>query len=383
MKGNYYDNFVAEAEKFVSMPVDFGKIPSHEQYIDYDISKQRLSHVLQESLENLDKLLITFDNNWNSDNGKKFWFTNYNDLLRNLRTLVWEKNIKTYLVDNPESYLWTEVGLDMFLKKENVKKATNKADIQFFEVNKLIADSTHLFILGNADTLNRINNGSINVFITGIEQVFKNTNDLELYVNVLKDSAKAHNKYFFPILYTPTAKNHDNLYIMDNMRSNVLNISPQRSALACMHCGLCSDVCPVQGFAGADAYDNIFSGPFANVVLPFLENVEDYGFVSSACTLCGNCEKVCPVSIPLRHLILQNRHYLFEKNKMSFSEKKQIKQIGKQLSSRSKMNKMSLLKKLAFRRMMSKKARRNRKYQAFAKNSFNQQYLKNLKEKYK
>ncbi|MBR4804414.1 MAG: lactate utilization protein [Bacteroidales bacterium] len=386
MKGSYYDNFLSEtraAAENKSWQKQENPVVDTEFYSDYNIAKQRLSHSLQTSVEEMDKLLVSFDNKWEPSNGKKYWFTNYDDLLRGLRTLIWEKNVKTFHTDDIDSYLWTEIGLNSFLKKEKVKANSDCPNIQFFEVNKIIAESNTFLILGNENTIKMLNNNAINVFVTGIEQIMKNADDLELYLKVLKDSNIKNDKNLFPILYTPTSKNTDNLFILDNMRSNVVKFVPQRSALACIHCGRCSQVCPVFQCAGHKAYDNIFSGPIANILLPHLETIDDYKFVSYACIMCGNCEKVCPISLPLRKMIIENRRFFYEKGHLSYSEKSNFKKIGKAISNRKKLNKIKIVKTIKFRSLMSKDFRKHRKFPPFEKYSFNQQYIKNLKEKFK
>lgn len=386
MKGSYYDNFLSEtraAAENKSWQKQENPVVDTEFYSDYNIAKQRLSHSLQTSVEEMDKLLVSFDNKWVPSNGKKYWFTNYDDLLRGLRTLIWEKNVKTFHTDDIDSYLWTEIGLNSFLKKEKVKANSDYPNIQFFEVNKIIVESNTFLIIGNENTIKMLNNNAINVFVTGIEQIMKNADDLELYLKVLKDSDIKNNKKLFPILYTPTSKNNDNLFILDNMRSNVVKFVPQRSALACIHCGRCSQVCPVFQCAGHKAYDNIFSGPIANILLPHLETIDDYKFVSYACIMCGNCEKVCPISLPLRKMIIENRRFFYEKGHLSYSEKSNFKKIGKAISNRKKLNKIKIVKTIKFRSLMSKDFRKHRKFPPFEKYSFNQQYIKNLKEKFK
>ena len=131
---------------------------------------------------------------------------------------------------------------------------------------------------------------------------------------------------------------------------------------------------------GHKAYDNIFSGPIANILLPHLETIDDYKFVSYACTLCGNCEKVCPVSLSLRDMIMENRKFFLEKGHLSFGEKQRVKKLHKTLQNRKKLNKVAIIKSLKMRKMTTKELRHSRKLAKFEKQSFNQQYIKKLKE---
>lgn len=384
----YYENFIAEAERKNSQKENRKICNTYSYgistYIDHLFSKKHLSHYLLSCVEKLDRLLITFDNQWQPYNGKKYWFTNYNDLLRGLRTIIWDKNIKNYFIDDPDSYLWNEIGLFSFLKREKVRNNPILPNIRFFEVNKIIVDTKQFLILGNENTINSLNDsGAVNIFITGIEQIVKNLDTAELYIQEKKEQFVSEGKKLYPIIYTPTSKNSDHLFIFDNMRSNVMQFPCQRKALACIHCGRCSQVCPVFRHVGPAAYDNIFSGPVANVLLPHLETIADYKFVSYACTLCGNCEKVCPVLLPLREMIIENRRFFYEKGHLSHSEKRKIKTTAKALANRKKLNKLWLVKKIRLKHKMSKSLRKHRKFPYFEKLTFNQQYIKKLKENYK
>lgn len=383
---SYYENFIAETENNISAKAnDMSKgglstAYDNSIYADQRLSKKHLGFALKQNVEELDHLLTSFDNKWQPLNGKKYWFTNYDDLLRGLRTIVWDKNVKSYFIDDKNSYLWSEIGLLSFLKREKVKENEEWPNIQFFEVNKIIADTNQFLILGNENTIKRLNNNVINVFVVGIEQVLKNIDVAELYIKIKKEQREAEGGHLFPIFYTPSSQNRDILFILDNMRSNVMQYPKQRKALACLHCGRCNEVCPVFQCTGHKAYDNIFSGPIANILLPHLETIDDYKFVSYACTLCGNCEKVCPVSLSLRDMIMENRKFFLEKGHLSFGEEQRVKKLHKTLQNRKKLNKVAILKSLKMRKMATKELRRSRKLPKFEKQSFNQQYIKKLKE---
>ena len=92
---------------------------------------------------------------------------------------------------------------------------------------------------------------------------------------------------------------------------------------------------------------------------------------------------MCPISLPLREMIIENRRFFYEKGHLSYSEKSTFKKIGKAISNRKKLNKIKFVKTIKFRSLMSKDLRRHRKFPPFEKYSFNQQYIKNLKEKFK
>jgi L-lactate dehydrogenase complex protein LldF len=96
------------------------------------------------------------------------------------------------------------------------------------------------------------------------------------------------------------------LVIVDNNRSNLLGTRYQ-SALRCIRCGACLNICPVFRQVSGYAYDPVYSGPIGAVITPLLKGVENSGELAHASTLCGACTSVCPVKIPLHDLLLYVR----------------------------------------------------------------------------
>ncbi|MDQ5875081.1 MAG: LutB/LldF family L-lactate oxidation iron-sulfur protein [Actinomycetota bacterium] len=96
------------------------------------------------------------------------------------------------------------------------------------------------------------------------------------------------------------------LVIIDNNRSNLLGTRYQ-SALRCIRCGACLNICPVFRQVSGYAYDPVYSGPIGAVITPLLKGVENAGELAHASTLCGACTSVCPVKIPLHDLLLYIR----------------------------------------------------------------------------
>ncbi len=387
--GENYETFISESKEHISgnkCELDTSRVFKNinenylKSYADVEKSIEQLNYILQKPLEDLDLNLSRFDHTWTQKNGKLFWSVDYNNIIGDLQTIIWENGPKTYYYnENHYNHIWNEIGLFRFLKKEKLTFSEN-AGIQFFDVDKIIVDDGKLLILGDEKTVNRLGNGSINIFAVGIEQILNSLYDAELYTEFLLNNKVNEISALHPVLYTPSAKNKDYLFIIDNMRSSVMSFKKQRQALTCLHCGRCEKVCPVAQIAGNNAYNNIFSGPLANILLPHLETPEEYKFVSYACILCGECEKVCPINLPLREMILENRKYLVENKIITFSENKELSKLRKFMLNRSKMNRSRVYKYVKYYRCSTKSLRKNRKHPAFEKQTFNQQYIKHLKE---
>lgn len=388
--GENYETFISEAKEHVRKnsrcALNTGSVfkninENHlGDYADVGKTTEHLRNVLQKPLEDLDMNLSRFDQTWKQKQGKLFWAVDYNDIIRDLQTIIWENGSKNYYCNKKHyNHIWNEIGLFRFLKKEKLSYSES-AGIQFFDVDKIIMDEGKLLILGDEKAVNRLGNNSINIFVVGIEQVLSSIADAEMYTEFLLNNKVNEKSALQPILYTPSAKNNDHLFILDNMRSNVMALKNQRIALSCLHCGRCEKVCPVAQIAGKNAYNNIFSGPLANILLPHLETPEECKFISYACILCGECEKVCPIRLPIREMILENRKYFVEKKLVTFSENKELSKLRKFLLNRTKMNRGHLHKRLKSHGYLTKSLRKSRKHPTFEKQTFNQQYIKHLKE---
>ena len=336
--------------------------------------RKYLGFVMQKSLEELDENLLKFENKYCRKGLKINWAVDYNDLLSELHSIISKRKLKTAYYT--KHYLYDEVGLEDFFKKEKIKYS-EVADINFIEAQTLVADTGNLFILDkDMSNLKRLNNGAINVFIIGVEQLISSLGDVETYYNAqLAISQKGYNGY---ILYHPVKKDNDYLFIVDNGRSNMIKMQRQRVALNCLHCGKCAKVCPVYNTIGSEPYNNVFTGPIGNVVLPFFEDIESYKHVSYACLLCGNCEKVCPVSIPIKDIIIENRIYFRKTKGVDIPMNSNYLAYKKFVTSRKKMNKSHLLRTLVLNKILSKAFRKKRKMPPLEKHTFNKQYIQRM-----
>ncbi len=384
MSDSAYFKFLQDSKSIIdgnkNKTVDASLVDNTNDCKILDTNKKKyLGFVLQKSLEELDENLLKFENKYCRKGLKINWAVDYDDLLSELHSIMSKRKVKTAYYT--KHYLYEEVGLEDFLKKQKIKYSES-ADVNFIEAQTLIADTGNLFILDNdMSNFKRLNNGSINIFIIGVEQLISSLADVEAYYNTqLAISQKGYNGY---ILYHPIKKDKDYLFIVDNGRSNMLNMQRQRVALNCLHCGRCAKVCPIYSVIGSEPYNNVFTGPIGNVVLPFFEDVDSYKHVSYACLLCGNCEKVCPVSIPIKDLIIENRTYFRKTKGIDIPMNSNYLAYKKFVTSRKKMNKSKILRNILLNKILSKAFRKKRKMPPLEKKSFNKQYILSLQNENK
>src|SRR5699024_12035256 len=101
------------------------------------------------------------------------------------------------------------------------------------------------------------------------------------------------------------------LVIVDNGRSKILGTEFQ-SALHCIRCAACINVCPVYRHVGGHAYGSIYPGPIGAVLTPLLDGYDDHKELPYASSLCVACTEVCPVKIPLHEQLIQHRQIIVE-----------------------------------------------------------------------
>jgi L-lactate dehydrogenase complex protein LldF len=96
------------------------------------------------------------------------------------------------------------------------------------------------------------------------------------------------------------------LVLLDNGRTAVLADPDGRSALHCIRCSACLNVCPVYERTGGHAYGSVYPGPIGAVLTPQLTGAaSSLPFASS---LCGACFDACPVRIDIPSLLVHLRN---------------------------------------------------------------------------
>ena len=100
---------------------------------------------------------------------------------------------------------------------------------------------------------------------------------------------------------------HVHIVLLDNGREAIRGNPRMRSALQCVRCGACSNVCPVYQQVGGHAMGHIYTGPIGLLVTPYHHGLDHIAGPQSLCAGCGACASVCPAGIPIQDLILDVR----------------------------------------------------------------------------
>jgi L-lactate dehydrogenase complex protein LldF len=153
------------------------------------------------------------------------------------------------------------------------------------------------------------------ITVMGIEKLLPTFDDLEVFLQLLPRSSTGERMNPYTSLWTGVTPGDGpqefHLVLLDNGRTNALADELGRSALHCIRCSACLNVCPVYERAGGHAYGSVYPGPIGAVLTPQLTGMTGHDDVNStlpyASTLCGACFDACPVKIDIPSMLVELR----------------------------------------------------------------------------
>ncbi len=374
MNNEYYINFLDTSEKAIKE----GKGPAEFQLkanmdlplSDKEAMSARLSAALNKSIENLDEELTRFEKNFSGKHTAVFWASDYNDVFSALKKIFKTQKAKSVRLPNVNaSTIFREIGIKYFLHEEKMELSED-GEVQFFVADMLFSDTGTILLLNqSANSFAKLNNAKTNIFFTTIDRITTSSNWAEIYQQTATYRTRGMNQDY--ILFKGSQNCNNYLFIIDNQRTSLLTEKNLRQSLTCLQCGRCNDVCPVLQTIGEEPYNNVFTGPVANIVLPHLETMESYKHVVYACTLCGRCEEVCPISLPIRDMIIDSRQSMIANGQLEKKDKHMMAAQRKILLSRSKMNSSKFIRKYLLNKYLSPDFKKTRKTPPLSDQPFN------------
>jgi L-lactate dehydrogenase complex protein LldF len=148
------------------------------------------------------------------------------------------------------------------------------------------------------------------ITVMGIEKIVPTWRDLEVFLQLLPRSSTAERMNPYTSMWTGAVEGQDfHLVLLDNGRTRVLADPDGRTALRCIRCSACLNVCPVYQRTGGHAYGSVYPGPIGAVLSPQLTGMT-HGVNATlpfASTLCGACYDACPVAIDIPTMLVHLR----------------------------------------------------------------------------
>ncbi|GIG29726.1 lactate utilization protein B [Cellulomonas marina] len=201
-----------------------------------------------------------------------------------------------------------------------------RADVAISGANLAVADTGTVAVVeseGNGRmclTLPRVL-----ITVMGIEKVLPTFTDLEVFMQLLPRSSTGERMNPYTTFWTGVTPGDGpqefHLVLLDNGRTRALADEIGRTALHCIRCSACLNVCPVYERTGGHAYGSVYPGPIGAILTPQLLGVGAEGGLDPhdpaatlpfASSLCGACYDACPVKIDiptaLVHLRDQAQH---------------------------------------------------------------------------
>ncbi|GER22233.1 iron-sulfur cluster-binding protein [Zafaria cholistanensis] len=151
------------------------------------------------------------------------------------------------------------------------------------------------------------------ITVMGIEKLLPAWQDLEVFMQLLPRSSTGERMNPYTSLWTGVAEGDGprnvHLVLLDNGRSAALADEMGRSALHCIRCSACMNVCPVYERTGGHAYGSTYPGPIGAILSPLLTGIEseDNSTLPYASSLCGACYDACPVKINIPDILVHLR----------------------------------------------------------------------------
>jgi L-lactate dehydrogenase complex protein LldF len=151
------------------------------------------------------------------------------------------------------------------------------------------------------------------ITVMGLEKLVPTWRDLEVFLQLLPRSSTGERMNPYTSMWTgPTEGQEFHLVLLDNGRTATLADPDGRSALRCIRCSACLNVCPVYERVGGHAYGSVYPGPIGAVLSPQLTGVDENATLPFASSLCGACYDVCPVAIDIPTMLTHLRARVVE-----------------------------------------------------------------------
>jgi L-lactate dehydrogenase complex protein LldF len=150
------------------------------------------------------------------------------------------------------------------------------------------------------------------ITVMGIEKVVPEWRDLGVFLQLLPRSATGERMNPYTSLWSGVREGDGpsafHLVLLDNGRTRALADEVGRSALRCIRCSACINVCPVYRRVGGHAYHTVYAGPIGAILQPQLSGeTGQAGSLPFASSLCGACADVCPVKIDIPRVLVHER----------------------------------------------------------------------------
>jgi L-lactate dehydrogenase complex protein LldF len=193
--------------------------------------------------------------------------------------------------------------------RTELRESFLRAGVGISGANALVAETGSVLLVTNEGNGRLVTSlPPIHVVLAGVEKTLPALRDAILQVRLLARSATGQAITTYTTLISGPTPGHElHIVLIDNGRSVMAADPDVASALRCIRCGACANVCPPYQVVGGHAFGHVYTGAIGLVITPFHHGLKAAAGPQSLCVSCGACATVCPVDIPLPSQILQIR----------------------------------------------------------------------------
>ena len=191
--------------------------------------------------------------------------------------------------------------------RQELRRVFAEADVGITGANALIAETGTVMLITNEGN-GRLTSSlpAVHVVLAGWEKLVPSFHGAAAQVRLLARSGTGQDITVYTSFITGPDRPDRELHIVivDNGRSEMATNPDFRSALRCIRCAACADVCPPYQVVGGHVFGHVYSGAIGLVNTAFHHGLAAAAGPQSLCVSCNACTTVCPVGIPLPRQIL-------------------------------------------------------------------------------
>ena len=195
--------------------------------------------------------------------------------------------------------------------RETLRSGFLTGQVGMSGANVAMADSGAMAILtneGNARLVTTL--PQTHIALIGVEKIVPSLDEALDVIEVLPKNATGQKlTSYLSFIKGPTGGDGRELHIvlLDNGRVELAANPVFQTALQCVKCGACANVCPIYEIVGGHVFGHIYVGGIGLVLTPFFHGFDKAEEILKLCIGCRKCNEVCAAEIDIEGLIVDLR----------------------------------------------------------------------------
>ncbi len=197
------------------------------------------------------------------------------------------------------------------------------ADAGITGANALVASTGSVMLVSNEGNARLCSSlPPLHIVVAGVDKLVATMTDAAATLDMLPASATGQTMSSYVSFISGPSRSADiemslslgvhgprdvHVVLLDNGREAMRRDPKFQTALQCVRCGACSNVCPTYQQVGGHAMGHIYTGPIGLLLTSFHHGMENVAGPQALCAGCGACATVCPAGIPIPELIQEVR----------------------------------------------------------------------------